>query len=71
MCETENGFITLRPRRNDRLFTDDISKYIFFSENELISTTTSLKFVHVARINIIAALDQIMAWRINQRTNDR
>ena len=54
---------SLRPRLKTRAFTDDIFKYIFLNENELILPRISLKFVPNVRINNIPALVQIMAWR--------
>ena len=54
---------TLRPRRNEQHFADDIFKRIFFNENVWISITISLKFVPKGLINNIPALAQIMAWR--------
>ena len=54
---------TLRPRRNEQYFADDIFKRIFFNENVWISIEISLKFVHKGPINNIPALVQIMAWR--------
>ena len=54
---------TLRPRRNEQHFADDIFKRIFFNENVIISTKISLKFVPKGPINNIPALVQIMAWR--------
>ena len=54
---------TLRPRRNEQHFTDDIFKRIFFNENVWISIKISLKFVPKGPINNIPALVQIMAWR--------
>ena len=53
---------TLRPRRNEQHFADDISKRIFFNENVWISIKLSLKFVPKGPINNIPALVQIMAW---------
>ena len=53
---------TLRPRRNEQHFADDIFKCIFFSENVWISIKSSLKFVPKGPINNIPALVQIMAW---------
>ena len=53
----------LRPRPNRRHFADHIFKCIFENENERISPRISLKFVPKDRINNIAALVQIMAWR--------
>ena len=54
---------TLRPRRNEQHFADDIFKRIFFNENVWISITISLKFVPNGPINNISALVQIIAWR--------
>ena len=54
---------TLRPRRNEQYFADDIFKCIFFNENVWISIKISLKFIHKGPINNIPALVQIMAWR--------
>ena len=54
---------TLRPRRNEQHFADDIFKRIFFDENVWISITIPLKFVPKGPINNIPALVQIMAWR--------
>ena len=54
---------SLRPRRNRRLFADNIFKCIFVNENARISIKISLKFVPKGRINNIPALVQIMAWR--------
>ena len=54
---------TLRPRRNEQHFADDIFKRIFFNENAWISIKISLKFVPKDPINNIPALVQIMAWR--------
>ena len=53
---------TLRPRRNEQHFADDIFKRIFFNENVWISIKISLKFVPKGPINNIPALVQIMAW---------
>ena len=65
ICEDEQYFYfnTLRPRRNEQHFADDIFKRIFFNENVRISIKISLKFVPKGPINIIPALVQIMAWR--------
>ena len=57
------GFNTLRPRQNGRHFADNILKCIFVNENVWISLKISLKFVVKVRVNNIAALVQIMAWR--------
>ena len=54
---------TLRPRQNGYYFTDNIFKCIIVNENVLIWLKISLNFVPKARINNIAALVQIMAWR--------
>ena len=54
---------TLRPRRNEQHFADDIFKRIFFNENVGISIKISLRFVPKGPINNIPALVQIMAWR--------
>ena len=54
---------TLRPRRNEQHFADDIFKRIFFNENGWISIKISLKFVPAGQINNIPSLVQIMAWR--------
>ena len=54
---------TLRPRRNEQHFADDVFKCIFFNENVWISIKISLKFVPKGPINNIPALVQIMAWR--------
>ena len=54
---------TLRPRRNEQHFADDIFKRIFFNENVWISIKISLKFVPKGPINNIPSLVQIMAWR--------
>ena len=54
---------TLRPRRNEQHFADDIFKRIFFNENVWIPIKISLKFVPKGPINNIPALVQIMAWR--------
>ena len=54
---------TLRPRRNEQHFADDIFKRIFVNENVWISVKISLKFVSEGPINNIPALVQIMAWR--------
>ena len=53
---------TLRPRRNEQHFADNIFKRIFFNENVWISIKISLKFVPKGPINNIPALIQIMAW---------
>ena len=54
---------TLRPRRNEQHFADDIFKRLFFNENVWISIKISLKFVPKGQINNIPPLVQIMAWR--------
>ena len=53
---------TLRPRRNEQHFADDIFKCIFFNEIVWILIKISLKFVPKGPINNIPALVQIMAW---------
>ena len=55
-------FNTLRPRRNEQHFADDIFKCIFVNENVWISIKISLKFVPKGPISNIPALVQIMAW---------
>ena len=47
---------TLRPRRNEQHFADDIFKRIFFNENVWISIKISLKFVPKGPIYNIPAL---------------
>ena len=54
---------TLKPRRNEQHFADDIFKRIFFNENVWITIKISLKFFPKGPINNIPALIQIMAWR--------
>ena len=61
-------FNTLRPRRNEQHFADDIFNRIFFNENDWISIRISLKFVPQGPINNIPALVQTIAWR---RPGDR
>ena len=64
ICATGGTWVnTLRPRRNEQHFADDIFKRIFFNENVWISIKISLKFVPKGPINNIPALVQIMAWR--------
>ena len=53
---------TLRPRQNDRYFSDDIFKCNLLKENISISISISLKFVPKGPINNLPALVQIMAW---------
>ena len=53
---------TLRPRRNEQHFADDIFKRIFFNENDWISIKISLKVVPKGPIKNIPVLVQIMAW---------
>ena len=55
-------FNTLRPRRNEQHFADDIFKRIFFNENVWISIKISLNFVPKGLINNIPAMVQIMVW---------
>ena len=59
----DTSFNTLRPRRNEQHFADDIFKRIFFNENVWISIKISLKFVPKGPVNSIPALIQILAWR--------
>ena len=54
---------SLRARKNDRRFADDVFKCIFLNENVWIPIKISLKFVPKGTINNIPALVQIMAWR--------
>ena len=54
---------TLRPRRNEQYFADDIFKCIFINENVWISIKISLNFIAKGPINNTPALVQIMAWR--------
>ena len=54
---------TLRPRRNQQHFADDIFKRIFFNKNVCILIKLSLNFVRKGPINNIPALVQIMTWR--------
>ena len=62
--DSRDGHVsTLRPRRNEQHFADDIFKRIFFNENVWISIKISLKFVPKGPINNIPSLVQIMAWR--------
>ena len=61
--KTYSIFNTMRPRRNEQHFADDIFKRIFFNENVWITIKNSLKFVPKGPINNIPALVQIMAWR--------
>ena len=56
------SFNTLRPRRNEQHFADDIYKCIFFDENVWISIKISMKFVSKGPINNIPALVQIIVW---------
>ena len=53
---------TLRPRRDDGHFSEDIFKYVFVNDYVLISNKISLKFVPRVPNNNIPALVQIMAW---------
>ena len=53
--------ITLRPRQNERHFTDDIYRCTFLNENFRILNKTSLKYVPLAILtDNMAALVQIM-----------
>ena len=54
---------TLMPRQNCRQFPGDIFKYIFLNEIIWISLKFSLRFVPKRRIDNMATLVQIMAWR--------
>ena len=54
---------SLRPKQNERHFTDDIFKRIFLNENIWIPIKISLKCVPDGSINNIPASVQIMAWR--------
>ena len=63
LAETSSGINTLRPRRNEQHFADDIFKRIFFNENVWISIKISQRFVPKGPINNIPVLVQIMAWR--------
>ena len=56
-------FNTLRQRRNEQHFADDIFKRIFFNENVWISIKISQRFVPKGPINNITVLVQIMTWR--------
>ena len=56
-------FNSLRPRRNEQHFADDIFKRMIFNENVWNSIDISLKFVPKGPINNIPALVQIMACR--------
>ena len=62
-CSVCLMFHTLRPRRNEQHFADDIFKRILFNANVWISIKISLKFVPKGPINNIPALVQIRAWR--------
>ena len=53
----------MRLKQNGQHFSDDIFKGIYWNENVWISLKVSLKFVPKVRINNIAALVQIKAWR--------
>ena len=56
-------FNSLRPRQNERHFTDDIFKCVFVNENVSISIKISLNSVAKGPINNIPTLVQIMACR--------
>ena len=62
--QSVNMVITLRPWQNGRHFAYYIFKCIFSNENVWISLKIALKFVSTVRINNIAALVEIMAWRL-------
>ena len=53
---------TLKPRRNEQHFTDDIFIRIFFNENVWISVKISLTCVPLGPIKNIPAWVQIMTW---------
>ena len=53
---------TLRPKQNERHFTDDIFKCILLNENVWIMIKKSMKFVPKRPFTNIPALVQIMAW---------
>ena len=50
------------------ILADDISKCIFFNENDRIPIQVSLKFVHKGPTDNKPALVKVMAWR---RTGDK
>ena len=54
--------LTHLPLDNRAAILADILKHIFFNENYRIPIQTSLKFVHVSRIDNKPALVQVMAW---------
>ena len=54
---------TLRPKRNEQHFADDIFKRIFIHENVWVPIKISWKFVPNGPVNNIPAMFQIMAWR--------
>ena len=56
------GVHTLRPRKKDRHFSNDIFKCIFLNENIWIFTDISLKLISKGQINNKASLVQIMVW---------
>ena len=60
---------TSRPGQNGHHFVEDISKYIFLSENVWILIKMSPKFFPQGPINNIPASIQTMAWHhyLNQR----
>ena len=60
-CNLLNGFMLCFLRWNAHHFADGIFKRIFVNTNVWISTITSPKFVPKGPINIIPALDQMMA----------
>ena len=65
MCDWEKNFCVeiLKPRQNDRYFADDISEFIFWTENIWVSIEIWLKFVPEGPIYNIPVLVQIMVWR--------
>ena len=54
---------SLRPRRNEQHFADDIFNCLFLNENVWIPIKISLKIVPMGPIDNIPSLVQIMAWR--------
>ena len=55
-------FNTLRLRQNDRHFTDDNFKCIFFNENVWIVNKNLLKLVPKGPIDNKSSMVQMMAW---------
>ena len=54
---------TLRPRKYERHFADDIFKCILLNKNVWIAIRNSLKFVPKGPVNNSPVLGQIMVWR--------